>query len=119
MVRDASIPVLLELLSFLDSPSEPVYARAMFGGHLIYCGEAAFVLVADGMAYLKTDDLNRVDFQKGGGEPFVYGKNGKDVVMSFWTPPTGSLDSASKIRPWAESAVAAAKRASRKKKKRR
>jgi DNA transformation protein len=119
MAENSSIRALVELFSFLDSPSEPVFAKAMFGGHLIYCGEAAFVLVADGTAYLKTDEVNREDFQKAGGEPFVYGKNGKEVVMSFWTSPAGSLDSGQKIRPWAESALAAAKRALKKKKKKR
>ena len=113
MAQDLSIRALLEVFSFLDSPAEPLFARAMFGGHLIYCGEAAFVLISEGIVYLKTDEINRPDFQKNGGEPFV---NSRGIVMSFWTPPAGSLDSEDKIRPWALSALAAAKRTLQKKK---
>lgn len=98
---------LLELLE----PFEGVAAKRMFGGYGIFRDGIMFGLVADGVFYLKTDAENRPEFEASDLPPFRYeGKDGKVMVMSYNQCPDTALDSPSAMGPWAQSALAAAKR---------
>lgn len=98
---------LLELLA----PAGEVVARRMFGGHGIFHDGLMFGLVADGIFYLKVDEVNRPEFDALNLPPFRYeGKNGKVAVMSYCQCPETALDGADRMLPWARSAMAAAER---------
>ncbi|MBL8669034.1 MAG: TfoX/Sxy family protein [Alphaproteobacteria bacterium] len=105
---DPFVAHCLELLAPLGS----VTARRMFGGHGLYCDGVMLALVADDMLYLKVDDANRGAHETAGLPPFTYVAKGRQrAVMSYYQPPLDALDDAATMRPWAEAALAAARRA--------
>lgn len=109
----ALVSHLLDLLE----PLEGVTAKRMFGGYGIFRDGRMFGLVADGELYLKTDAENRGEFESRDLTPFRYEtKDGKVTVMSYHHCPEEALDSPHVMRPWAESAIAAARRSLVKKK---
>lgn len=109
MAKDTGF--ITHLLDLLES-YENVTARAMFGGHGIYRDGRMFGLVDGGVLYLKVDAENRATFEEAGLEPFRYEmKDGRVSVMSYHRCPEEALESPARMRPWAESAMAAAARA--------
>lgn len=81
----------------------------MFGGVGIYSGDIFFALIADDTLYFKVDDANRADFEARGMGPFrPYGETGE--VMQYYQVPEDLLEDADALRPWAEGAIAAARR---------
>lgn len=105
----------LERALALLLPLGPVQARAMFGGHGLYLEGVMFALLGPDL-HLKVDDETKPRFAAAGGVPFTYQREGRrPVEMSFWKPPTGALADAGALLPWAELAVAAARRAKAKK----
>jgi DNA transformation protein and related proteins len=109
---DAFVLHALDLLA----PLGAARARAMMGGHLLYCGEIPVGLVYDERIYLKTDAETKALFAAAGCEPFTYAMRGRMMEMSYWTAPDAALDDAEAMRPWAERALEAALRAREKKK---
>jgi DNA transformation protein and related proteins len=101
------------------APLGPVWTRNMFGGFGVYHDRAMFGLIAHGVLYLKTDAINRPDFDAGGLEPFVHHGATRTLRMSYCRAPDGSLDDWSVMEPWAQGAVAAAERALARRKPRR
>jgi len=97
----------------LLAPLGPMRARAMMGGHLLYCDELAVALVYEDRLYLETAPSTRERFARAGGEPFTYERRGRQVKMSFWMPPEAALDHSDSMLPWARLALAAARRAKR------
>lgn len=86
-----------------------VRARAMFGGVGIYAGDVFFALIADDTLYLKVDDSTRPDFEERGMSPFrPYGEEGE--TMGYYELPGDALEDPEALRPWAEKAIAAARR---------
>jgi DNA transformation protein and related proteins len=108
---DAFVLHSLDLLA----PLGAVRARAMMGGHLLYCGEIPVGLVYDERLYLKTDAETRALFADAGCEPFTYEIRGRMTEMSYWSAPDAALDDAEAMRPWAARALEAALRAREKK----
>lgn len=106
-MRDEDIDWFRELLA----PIGRITARRMFGGAGLYADGMIVGLEVAGSLYLKTDDLTRQAFADGGGQPFVYDGKGKQVTMSYWTPPEEAMDSPEALRPWARLALEAAQRA--------
>ena len=90
----------------------PVDIRRMFGGHGIYAGDVMFALIARDTLYLRIDDTVRDAFADAGSEPFVYdGKAaGRPVTMPYMTAPEEAMDDPAAMTPWAEQALAAARR---------
>jgi len=81
----------------------------MFGGVGIYAGDVFFALIADDTLYLKVDDFNRPAFEERGMGPFrPYGEEGE--TMGYYELPADVLEDAEALRPWAETAIAAARR---------
>ena len=101
------IDYVIELLG----PFGTVSARAMFGGHGIYLDGLMFALVSDDMLYLKSDEMNRGEFEQAGCEIFSYTRKGRRATIGFFSPPAESLESAESMLPWARTAYAAALRA--------
>jgi DNA transformation protein len=110
MTADAGIVAHATALAL---PLGDVVARHMFGGHGLYLDGAMFAIVSGGTLYLKTDATTRPRFEAAGAAPFTYMRRGRRVRLSFWTLPPGGLDDGDAFLPWAELAVAAARKAKR------
>ncbi|MCZ6818564.1 MAG: TfoX/Sxy family protein [Calditrichaeota bacterium] len=102
---------LLELLASFGE----VHARRMFGGHGIYREELMFGLVANNTLYLKTDQMNRPEFEALGLDCFEYQKKDKKVKIAYYEAPPECLENAGEMLRWAESAYGAALRAAKRK----
>jgi DNA transformation protein len=105
-VRDPVLNHLLELLAPLGAAT----ARRMFGGWGVYLDGEIVVLFARGVAYAKTDAQTWADFAAAGSAPFVFEGRGRTVETSYWSLPETALDSSEALRPWAQRALAAARR---------
>ena len=93
-----------------------VTAKPMFGGFGLYHEGLFFALIAEDMLYLKVDDENRAEFEKGGLAPFVYvTKDGDRMVMSYHQAPAEALENPPMMVAWARSGYAAALRAKNRK----
>jgi DNA transformation protein and related proteins len=88
-----------------------VVVRRMFGGAGIYADGTMFGLVADGVIYLKADELNVPAFERENLPPFTYEtKDGKRGVMSYRRMPERLYDDPDELVTWARAALAAAQR---------
>lgn len=103
---------VLEQLSGLGR----VRAKRMFGGVGLYLDETFFGLVVGsaGDVYFKVDDGNRPAYEAAGCGPFRPFTD-KAYAMSFWRVPADVLDDPDEMASWARQAVAAARRAARRK----
>jgi DNA transformation protein len=108
--RKPTPPFVTRCLTLL-MPLGPVVPRAMFGGWGFFLDGVMFALAARDTLYLKTDQATRDRFAAAGSKPFVYAGRVKPVEMSYWRAPAGSLDNPETLLPWAEPALAAARRA--------
>jgi DNA transformation protein len=108
---DAFVDYVMELLG----PFGTVAARRMFGGHGIYLDGLMFAIVSDDMLYLKSDEMNRVEFEQAGCEIFSYARQGGRATLNFFRAPEEAMESPDLMLPWARTAYAAALRASAKK----
>ena len=91
-----------------------VRAKRMFGGVGLYADELFFALIDDDVLYLKVDDETRHDFEQRGLGPFQPFGEGS-ATMQYYPLPEDLLEDPEALRPWAESAVAVARRAKQKK----
>jgi DNA transformation protein len=91
----------------------PVRARAMFGGHGIYCGDLMIGLVDDDEIFLKTDAETRPAFEAAGCRRWVYTGGGRTMETSYFRPPDEAHETAEDMEPWGRLALEAARRAAR------
>jgi len=100
---------VLEQLSGLGR----VRAKRMFGGLGLYLDETFFGLVfgSGGDVYFKVDDGNRPAYEAAGSGPFRPFAD-KPYAMSFWRVPADVLDDPDEMASWARESVAAARRSS-------
>jgi DNA transformation protein len=101
---------LAERIVGLLTPLGPVRARRMFGGHGLFLDDLMFALISGGALYFKADGETEDAFRAAGSRPFTYRRQGKDVALSYWRAPEGALDGMAALAPWAEQAIAAARR---------
>ncbi len=97
----------VELLSRVG----PVRARAMFGGHGVYCGDLMIGLVDDDELFLKTDGETRPRFEAAGCRQWIYTGGGKEMRSSYFRPPDEAHDSPEEMEAWGRLALGAARRA--------
>jgi DNA transformation protein len=97
------------------SPMGEITARSMFGGHCLYCDGIVFALIGNNVLYLKTDEVNRPDFENRGLEPFQPFED-KSGVMSYYAAPPEIFEDSDAMKRWVGSAVDAGRRAQAKKK---
>jgi DNA transformation protein len=90
-------------------PLGDVQARPMFGGHGIYVDGLFSALIMRDALYLKADNHNRSVFEAGGATPFRPYPDRPKPSMSYYKVPQDVFDGPDLI-PWAEGAVAAARR---------
>jgi DNA transformation protein len=97
----------------LLAPFEPLRLKRMFGGVGIYSDDLFFGILAEDQLYLKTDAVNRPDFERLGLQPFTHTrKDGRSIAMSYFPPPADALDDPEGLAVWVKSALSAARRAS-------
>lgn len=98
----------LELLGTLG----PARARRMFGGHGLYVDDQFIALIAGETLYLKADDETRERFRAAGCVPFDYAtRDGRRIVMAYWSAPQDAMESPALMLPWARLAMTSALRA--------
>ena len=109
------VDYLLELLE----PFGSVVAKRMFGGHGIFKDSLMFALIADGVVFLKVDEVNQPEFDALDLPPFQFEmKGGKTGTMSYYQCPEDALENGATMIRWAESAYSAAVRNAKSKKQR-
>ncbi len=91
-------------------PLGAITARAMFGGHVLYCDGIPFALIASGEVYLKVDRHNRPAFEARGLAPFRPFPD-RPGVMQYCQLPPETFEDPEALRLWAGSAVEAGRRA--------
>jgi DNA transformation protein and related proteins len=93
-----------------------ITTRRMFSGAAIYCDGVVFALVLRDVLHFKVDDSNRGAYAAEGLEPFIYEARGKVVrVEAYRRVPERLFDDPDAMLEWARAALAAGRRAPRKK----
>jgi DNA transformation protein len=111
-------PEFTEYLHELFAPLGIIQIKRMFGGAGIYAEGIMFAILADEVVYLKADAENRALFEAENLEAFSYEAKGKKrVSLGYFRAPDEAMDSPQLMLPWARSALGAALRGARKKKK--
>jgi DNA transformation protein len=103
-------PFVERILALL-TPLGPARARRMFGEHGIFMDDLMFAIVASGKLYLKVDRESEPAFARAGAGPITYRRQGREMAMSYWSAPNGALNDLAAFQPWADLALAAARRA--------
>ena len=95
-----------------------IHARNMFGGVGIYAGDAFFALIDDDTLYFKVDDTTRPAYTALGMGPFrPFGEGGAE--MQYYQVAEELLEDPHALTSWVVDAVAVARRAKRKPRRRR
>jgi DNA transformation protein and related proteins len=94
-----------------------ITTRRMFSGAGLYCDGMIFALILRDTLYFKVDDGNRTAYVAEGLAPFSYEAGGQTrIVGAYWQVPERLLDDPDEMLEWARGALAAARRATEKKK---
>lgn len=80
-------------------------ARAMFGGHGLYCGEVFFAVLFKGRLYFKTTISSRVEYARRGMKPFR--PSAKQSLKRYYEVPAEILENREALVQWAREAIAA------------
>lgn len=88
-----------------------IKARAMFGGHGLYCNGLFIAIIADEQLYFKADARSQPRFEACGLQRFRYQARGKTVQLTYYAAPTEVYDDAQAMTEWGQLALAAAVRA--------
>ncbi len=93
-----------------------ITSKSMFGGVGLYAEGYYFALIGDDRLYFKVDDSNRPDFEAAEMEPFR--PYGDERAMQYYEVPIEVLEDVDALQRWAAKAIAVARRAKQRKKKR-
>ncbi len=88
-----------------------VTERRMFGGVGLYLDGLFFALIDDDTLYFKTDDSNRVRYEKADSRPFCPDPREPGKTMAYWQVPAEVLENADDLAAWAHEAAAVARKA--------
>ncbi|MBC8022353.1 MAG: TfoX/Sxy family protein [Burkholderiales bacterium] len=97
----------------------PVATRRMFGGWGLYRDGVFFALIAGDTLYFKSDEGNRVQFERASPGPFTFEKKGERIVTHYYAVPEDAFEDAEVMARWARLGYAAALRAAKGKRPRR
>jgi DNA transformation protein len=111
----ASTPDFVSHVSELLSCAGHVVTKRMFGGQGVYLDGLFMAIIINDELYLKADDVTRAAFDAEDCAPFVFAKDGKDMVTSYRRAPDDAMDAPHLMLPWAQLALEAALRARAKK----
>lgn len=92
----------------------PVHIKRMFGGAGAYADGVMFLLLANDVIYLKTDEALKAVLSAAGSEPFVWTPDsgpraGNKLEMGYWRLPDSALDDPNEAVDWGRRALAVAK----------
>jgi len=108
-----------DFLIDLFAPFGPVTIRRMFSGFGISADGINFAMALRGGLYLRADEENIPRFEAEGSKPFQYQTRLKQVTVgSYWQLPERLFDEPDELAGWARDALAAAKRAAERGKRR-
>ncbi len=88
-----------------------ISARAMFGGHGLYCDGLFIAIVADDTLYFKADVQSQPHYEAKGLKRFQFQARGKTVQLMYFEAPTEVYDEARLMAEWGQLALGAAVRA--------
>ena len=83
---------------------EGVTARAMFGGHGIYCGKTFFGILWRGRLFLKTNDRTRSAYEDRGMKPFA--PNQRQTLKNYLEVPADVVERGDELCRWAHQSCA-------------
>lgn len=86
----------------LEQLGDGVQARAMFGGHGLYHGDAFFGILFKGRFYLRTTPRTRPGFESRGMKPFR--PTARQTLKSYYEVPGEVLEDRDLCRAWAAKA---------------
>ncbi len=110
-------PEYKEFVRELLTPLGAVTIKPFFGGLEVKYGEVQFAWVLSDVLYFKVDDGNRADFEDAGAGPFLYPRNGREIVIrKLYEVPAFLFDEPDEMRAWARKAIEAERRAQKAKK---
>lgn len=95
----------------LEQCTPEIRWKRMFGAVGIYAGESFFAVIDDDRVYFKVDDQTRPKFEAQGMGPARLGTEPDQVVLSYYEVPLGALEAPEELRLWVQDALAVARRA--------
>lgn len=104
--RNEFLTLVLDQMALLG----PVSARAMFGGHGLYCDGLFIAIVTGDKLYFKADTLSQPAFEARGLPRFGYSARGRAVQLMYYEAPPEVFDEAQAMRDWGHRALEAAVR---------
>jgi len=105
-----------EFLLDLFSDFGPISIRPMFSGFGISADGTNFAFSLRAGLYFRADEQTIPQFESEGSRPFEYQTRAKTVTMnSYWQLPARLFDDSEELAEWARTALAAARRATLKK----
>ncbi len=107
--RHEFLELVLDQMAALGAVS----ARAMFGGHGLYCNGLFIAIVAGDKLYFKADAQSQPRFESAGLQRFQYTARGKTVQLMYYAAPTEVYENTQAMAEWGQLALAAAVRARR------
>lgn len=88
-----------------------IRARAMFGGHGLYCNGLFIAIIANEQLYFKADARSQPRFEAAGLQRFQYQARGRTVQLMYYEAPSEVYDDARVMTEWGQLALAATVRA--------
>lgn len=101
-------PFLEYILYDVFGEHEPVSARAMMGGYMLYHEGKPFALVEDDEIYLKGSQEIAPWYLKRGSKQFTYTKQGKDAHLHYYRVPSEVYEDRSIFETWVDMALSVA-----------
>ncbi|MDF1740119.1 MAG: TfoX/Sxy family protein [Verrucomicrobiales bacterium] len=103
-------PFTEHVLELMPAPEE-IIPKRMFGGVGLFKEGTMFAIISDEKLYLKTDDINRAEFESNSLPPLTFQKkDGKPVALSYHLCPEEAFQREDTMSPWAKSAIDASLR---------
>lgn len=106
---------LVDWLAEAMAPIGPVTHRPMMGAAAVYCGGLVFAVVDEDAIWFKADKVSDAEWDALGCPRFTFeGKDGETGTLNYRRAPDDAYDDADEVRRLGELALAASRRAPRK-----
>jgi DNA transformation protein len=110
-------PDYKEFVCELLTPLGAITIKPFFGGLEVKYGEVQFAWVLSDVLYFKVDDGNRADYEEAAVGPFMYERDGREIMIrKLYEVPAFLFDEPDEMLAWARKAIEAEMRAQKAKK---
>ena len=110
-------PDYKEFVGELLTPLGAITIKPFFGGLEVKYGEVQFAWVLSDVLYFKVDDGNRADYEEADVGPFMYERDGREIMIrKLYEVPAFLFDEPDEMLAWARKAIEAEMRAQKAKK---